>query len=223
MLRNIKANILQKMYDNDNSVNLFNGRDFLMSGLGEKNKFAGVAKHLKRTLKYSKQRITKGYCSKDVHDMTLYLDNIIYNMLVEFRTKHNSSPGYLSTVNEDGTLSDDGSKKWNEILDTMIYLLKESNEDTCSMVNPYKEDYENTLNKFTEKYGMFGEKLLTEEEIKEKEKTGNVRLHTMTEIPENKEIWDKYFEKEKEIEKYRKRCRKNFFMIFEKCFDDLWY
>ena len=47
--------------------------------------------------------------------------------------------------------------KW--LLDKMIFLFREMSEETCRKENPYQKEYEDTLQEFQIKYGIFGEKL----------------------------------------------------------------
>lgn len=84
----------------------------------------------------------------------------------------------------------------------MIFLWHESSEDTCSQKNKWEEEYFLAFDGFTKEYGTFGEKLQTEDE---KGKLG--RIHFMDELPEYKEISEKYREENNRLEKYREQCK----------------
>ena len=59
-------------------------------------------------------------------------------------------------------------RKWDRILGRMEFLFREANEDTCRKKNPYEKEHDLAREEFTEKYGMFGEMLKTEEELRGK-------------------------------------------------------
>lgn len=88
--------------------------------------------------------------------------------------------------------------EWDKILDKMIFLFREMSEETCRKENPYQKEYEDTLQEFEIKYGIFGEKL----EEGKKNKLGRV-VHFPSEIPEYKDIEDKYYTEEKVLMQYR--------------------
>ena len=77
-------------------------------------------------------------------------------------------------------------------------------------------------NEFTEKYGFFGEKLETEEEKEKRKKSGNRRVHFMSEIPEYAAIDKLYHEEEKRIDEYREKCKDEVFDLMKKYFFALW-
>lgn len=105
----------------------------------------------------------------------------------------------------------------------MIFLWRESNEDLCSKENSYEEEYWMADKEFEEKYGQWGEKLQTKEELEEIRKRGGGRiLHTMEEVPEYKEIYDKYFDEEQKIEEYRRRCKDEAIDLLKEHFYALW-
>ena len=84
--------------------NIWNGYDFAMSGLGEKSRLWGKIKHIKRCLKWSKQRVVRGYCDSDVWNMFGYLQMLILDMLQNLKDNRNGSPGFLGEnyTDEDG-------------------------------------------------------------------------------------------------------------------------
>lgn len=100
-------------------------------------------------MKYSWQRITKGYCDKDSWNIDRWFMDIMPNMLQQFKENRNGSPGILGTdyVDADGIRCNDTChEEWDKILDEMIFLFKEMNEETCKRKNPYEdEDVENNF------------------------------------------------------------------------------
>ena len=65
----------------------------------------------------------------------------------------------------------------------MEFLFREANEETCHRKNPYEEAYDQAREAFTRKYGMFGEKLKTEEEKGQEKDQGDYCVHTMSVMP----------------------------------------
>ena len=135
-----------------------------------------------RSIKWAWQRATKGYCDLDTYGVGDWFLNTLPDMLEFIK---NNRVGFPSVLLEEGMehyglksmdeynaaseelrdkIDDYGNEKWGEILSEMIFLLREANEDTCSKVNPYEEEYHRVSEEFREKYGEWGEKLLTEEE-----------------------------------------------------------
>lgn len=174
-----------------------------------------------QNIKYSWQRITKGYCDKDLWNIDGWFMDIMPNMLQQFKEKRHGSPGALGTdyVNADGILCNDTChQEWDEILDKMIFLFREMNEETCRKKNPYEKEHEEVRNEFEKKYGLFGENL-------EGDKDGKIlgrRLHFPQEIEEYREVENNYYEAERELEKYRENCKDQAFTLFAKWFYYLW-
>lgn len=101
-----------------------------------------------QNIKYSWQRITKGYCDKDLWNIDGWFMDIMPNMLQQFKENRHGSPGILGTdyVNADGIRCNDTChQEWDEILDKMIFLFREMNEETCQKKNPMrlKENWKN--------------------------------------------------------------------------------
>lgn len=96
-----------------------------MSGIGEKNKLLAKIKHFRRCLKWSKQRIARGYADCDIWSMYSYLQRIIPDMLQTFKDTRMGSPSYLGKnyADEDGIIVNDTChEEWDKILDHMIFL-----------------------------------------------------------------------------------------------------
>lgn len=206
--------------------NIWEKEGFQMCGLGEKSKVIAKLKHISRCIRWSKQRIIRGYSDCDKWNMYDYLQKLIPTMLQDLRDNRHGSPGYLGEnyTNAEGILVNDTChEEWDKILDYMIFLWRESNEDTCTRKNPYAEEYQNAHKEFENKYGFWGVKLQTEAELEANRKRGGGgTMHFMDELPEYKEISDKYFEEERRIDAYRSECKDEALDLLKKHFYALW-
>ena len=68
-------------------MNIWNKYDFAMSDLGKKSKILAKIKHFFKCVKWSKQRITRGYCDCDVWEMFSFLQTLIPDMLQTLKDK----------------------------------------------------------------------------------------------------------------------------------------
>lgn len=206
--------------------NIWDKEGFLMCGLGEKSKTIAKIKYFRKCVRWSWQRIVRGYADCDKWNMYRYLQNLIPDMLQDLRDERHGSPGYLGKnyANEDGILVNDTChEEWDKILDHMIFLWRESNEYTCTRKNPYEEEHHKAHKKFTEKYGLLGEKLQTEEELEENRKRGGGgTIHFMKDLPEYKEISDKYLEEERKLDEYRNKSKDEAMDMLKEYFFSLW-
>ena len=220
------------MFSRNNKVltertnNIWNKYDFTMCGLGEKSKLLGKIKHIKRCWRWSRQRIVRGYSDSDVWNMHGYLQILIPDMLHNLKDNRHGSPGFLGEnyTNDKGILVNDTCHtEWDKILARMIFLWKETSEDTCSKQNPYEDEYTKAFSEFKDKYGMLGEKLQTEEELEENRKRGGGRTaHFMDELPEYKEISDNYHKEASNLEQYRCECKDEAMDMLSEYFFELW-
>lgn len=182
--------------------------------LKEFYRFPGI---IIRNIKYSWQRITKGYCDRDLWSIDGWFMEIMPQMLQQLKETRYGSPGVLGTqyIDESGSYRNDTChEEWDKILDEMIFLFQEMDEDTCQKRNPYEQAHEDVYNEFQEKYGCFGEKL--------NPKNATRQIYFPYEIAEYSEIEDKYYEAEKELAKYREKCKDKAFNLFAKWFYYLW-
>ena len=119
--------------------NIWNRRDFVMCGLGEKSRGLAIVKHIRKCMKWSKQRVVRGYADSDIWNMYGYLQVLLPDMLEYLKNHRCGSPGYFGEnyTNEDGILVNDTCHEvWDKILDRMIFLWRETDEETCSKKNP---------------------------------------------------------------------------------------
>lgn len=173
-----------------------------------------TVKRWKANLICAYQRIRYGYCYRDVWSIDWWFLHIVPNMLLDLKETAHGFPSSLE--------GETGEKQWNAILEEMAFLFQEAREDTCQRKNPYEDAFDQKLKEFTEKYGIFGEKLKTEEEKKREKETGFIRHHSMDELPEYKEISDQYYEEARKLSGYRKECRDKGLKMFQEWFDNLW-
>lgn len=154
--------------------------------------------------------------------MESHLENLIPSMLQELKETRHGSPARLGEdyVNEKGILCNDTChEEWDKVLDKMIYLWHEAVEETCTQTNPFQEEYDKASSEFDEKYGLFGEKLMTEEQ--KKNPIGKT-MHFMDELPEYKTIHDNYWEAQRGLERYRSECKDEALELLKEYWYDLW-
>lgn len=167
-----------------------------------------------RSIKWAWQRATKGYCDLDTYGVGDWFLNTLPDLLESIKNNRISFPSVLqeegmehnglksmdecNAASEElrNKIDDYGNEKWGEILSEMIFLLREANEDTCSKVNPYEEEYHLAAEDFRKKYGEWGEKLLTEEEKAKAKKSGSRPIYLPSHLPEYKKICELYFNEE---------------------------
>ena len=206
--------------------NIWDIEEFKMCGLGERNKAIAKIKYFIKCMRWSWQRIIRGYADCDKWNMYQYLQNLIPDMLQDLRDNRYGSPGFLGEnyENEDGILVNDTChEEWNKILDRMIFLWRESNENTCTKKNPYEEEHSKAYEEFTEKYGFFGEKLQTAEELEANcKRGGGGTVHFMDELPEYKEISDMYMAESKKLDEYRSASKDGAMDMLKEYFFCLW-
>lgn len=171
------------------------------------------------------------YLIKHGHDVgaswgvDMWFQETMRHILTELRDNLQGTPcaeikdGFIPQSEEDWKVQE---KLWRDTLDEMIFLLGEMNEETCSIQNPYDDEWSKSFAEFAYKYGLLGQKLATPEELEEYEKTGCRRLHMPDELPEYKEIMDNHRLKEDELELYRAECKDKFMDMFKKYYYYLW-
>ena len=182
-------------------------------------KLFGVFRQFCDDLRCSYQRIKYGYCDYDLWNMYDWFLDLVPRMLEEHKSTRHGSP----VVNEADIGNDEAlSRAWDEVLDRMIFLFREASNETCTRTNPYADEYERISEEFREKYGLLGEKLMTDEEREDSHKHGGKRVHFPDELPEYKDIASKYFAECREIDSYREKSKDEAFALFAKYFYGLW-
>ena len=183
------------------------------------------------SLKWATQRVKKGYCERDLSEVKDWFFEIMPEMLNEIKTEKSRIPmecyqeaivalglnplEYRDAYNKE--VEELAVKKWDEILSQIAFLLGEANYDTCTKKNPYEDEFHRIRKEFKAKYGEFGEKLMTKEE-KKRAKKGLQKWYFPSDIPEYKEIYESYWDEEKELTEYRKKCAKEGLELFVKWF-----
>ncbi|MBQ8317900.1 MAG: hypothetical protein IJX85_06150 [Lachnospiraceae bacterium] len=223
-LKNIKR--IKKAKTKEDSVNaLWTKENFGWFALGSKFKPFAYVKCFFRYVRYSKQRVERGYCDMDRWRMHEYLRSLMLEMLQDHRGNRLGSPSRLGKdyVDERGILVNETChSEWDKVLDHMIFLLKEMDEDSCSKKNPYEEEHLEAHKEFEEKYGFLGVNLRTPEEIESDNKSGYTTMHTMRDAPEYAEIEKRYMEEDMKLSEYRNQCKDEFFDMMKEHFMDLW-
>lgn len=189
-------------------------------------------KHIKRwgrNIKYCYQRIKYGYCDRDVWSIDWWFLSVVPNMLEDLReTTHGYPSEFLDpgpkelSEEEQEKVDEAGMQKWRDILSEMIFLFREALDDTCTRKNPYEEEHRKAQEEFDKKYGIFGEGLLTEEDKEEEKRTKTHRMYMLSDVPEYKDISDKYHEEWRKIHNYQAECKEKGLNLFNKWFWDLW-
>ena len=164
-----------------------------------------------RSLKWSWQRATKGYCELDTYSVGDWFLNTLPDMLEEIKSK-GSIYGYPAELTEE---------EWNENLSNLIFLLREANKETCTKVNPYEAEYNHISNEFRKKYGEFGEKLMSDEDKKYEKEIGYSPMYLPSHLPEYKEISELYFNEAQKIRAYQEQCKNEALELFSKYFYSL--
>lgn len=176
----------------------------------------GIISQFFTDIKYCWQRCIRGYCDFDIYSIDFWFRDIMPHMLVQLRDTRHGSP-MLEGFDEKTT-----HEEWTKILDRMIFLFNEASEETCTKKNPYEAEHEKIFLEFEEKYGLFGEKLQTEEELEQRKKGSGSRIHFASELPEYRDTEEKYFAEYMRLEEYRTQCCNEALALFTKHFYTLW-
>ena len=157
-------------------------------------------------IRYAFQRATKGYCDLDVWNIDSWFLRVMPHMLSEFKDNLHGYPSEFLASDETQSQNapsqeaeDLAIKEWGKTITDIIYYLQEANEDTCSIKNPYEEEW-NTVT-------IEPKKLNTD---------GGLNLS------KNEELSNMYFEEQRKIDHYRNDCKNKALELFSKYFWDLW-
>ena len=134
-----------------------------------------------RNIQFAYQRIRYGFCENDVLDINRWFMNVVPAMLDDLRESALDFPGCLLSNGKringqilipDQNEMDSAAEKWNAILKQMAFYIREADEAHCSQKNPYENQDHMTNEEFYKKYGKFGEKMKTSEEIEKEKQSG---------------------------------------------------
>jgi len=187
----------------------------------------GIIREFFRELRFCHQRIWKGYCSRDIYSIYDWFLGIMPAMLEEFRDDLHGCPEMPGSISQrlmvdEEDRESDAMQNWIAVLNRMIFLLRETEEETCSRKNPYEGEYFRAWEEFDQKY-----KPDQEEENQPKGRFGGrskkIRcLHFPEEAEEYRELAGKYRNAETELAQYRMDCKNEAMELFSKWFYDLW-
>ena len=174
-----------------------------------------LVKHIGRDIKWSHQRIWRGYCDYDLFSIDGWFMKIMPEMLKVFKETRHGSPVavnyhshavFLDEKERDQDIHDE----WDKKLDRMIFLLGEMDETSCSQQNPYEDEYFETVQK------------LMEPPVEYPDGSSTHRYPDLKEYPEYRELHENYHAEEKRLNQYRLDCKQEFFELFSTHFYDLW-
>ena len=177
----------------------------------------------------AKQRAKRGFCDRDVWNIDYWFCNTISPMLKQLaktQVGFHQLDEKGNIISPSGNLTDEETemyvKRWKDTILHLAFLADEMDKDKCSMKNPYYKEWSRVSRAFNKKYGTFGEKLRTKED-----KNGNLhQLYFPEDDPVNgaeyKKLSDKHFQYAMKIERYREKCKNEFFRLFSKYYRYLW-
>ncbi len=182
-----------------------------------------------RNIKHAYQRIKYGYCDRDVWSIDWWFLSVVPNMLQDLCETTQGFPqevadrvGYDHNREDAAEKEAEAVKLWNSIIEEMIFCFREANEDACQRKNPYDEEWHEACEEFEQKYGFWGEKLKTEEDILEEKKSGTYRMYLPHDVPEYREISEKHSAAFQELAKYHNECKNKGMELFNQWFWNLW-
>jgi len=169
-----------------------------------------LLKQIRKDIKWSHQRIWKGYCDYDLYSIYDWFLEIMPPMLEEYKKKRHGSPvgknkEIQSMIMTEEEREESIHTQWDNTLDRMVFLLREMNEKS----NPYTDKYFSMISKYREG------------PIKEPDGSVSYRYAEVTE-PADKELERKYCEETQRIDAHRVDCKKKFFELLSEHFYDLW-
>lgn len=185
--------------------------------------FTRKSKYPIQDIKYSIQRVVDGFSDYDLLDINDWFLTLMPKMLKRYRDECHGYPVYFEMFGDDNSSKEEvAMEAWQATLDRIIFCLQEANEETCSKTNKYQEEFDKAFAEFEKKYGVLGEKLLTQEEVRKVNETGNRRAYFLSDIPEYEELCNKYFESERALAEYREDNRMEAMKLLTKWFPSLY-
>lgn len=209
--------------------------------------------------KMKEQRSERGYSESDVWNFHYWFTEIGSKMLKDLADNHMGFPSeierehfeknkeklytqdYLTWIScpenkkqmkQREKFNNECDKIWTDILNRMSFLLSEVDEDTCSMAKERDrllDIWSDIHQEFEDEYGPCGDKLKSEEVLKEEKKSGSKHWYTPSELPAKNELriryekaWKELRSYEKKMFKYQNKCKNEFMEMFKKYFWNLW-
>ena len=190
----------------------------------ERNPFKWIRRYF-RQRKWARQRAVRGYADCDILDISGWFLRILPSMLDQIAEEAHGYPVYFGNSFMAGNTTVPSSngeeetetnfKAWKALLHLIAQKFRDADEDTCSLKNPYDDEWSQAYDRFTEEYGIFGEKL--EKEALQR-KDPSIQMHFPNEFPQWKDIMDKHREKEVEIVRFRQKSLDEAMELFHKWF-----
>ena len=174
-----------------------------------------LIKQIGYDIKWSHQRIWKGYCDYDLFSIDQWFMKIMPEMLRELKDTRHGSPVSINyhshlVFQDEKERNQDVHSQWDRILDRMIFLLGEMDEYSCTQQNSYKREYLAVVEE------------LREGPIENSDGSSTFRFPDLQDYPEYCELGDNYHSEEKRLAQYRMDCKQEFFELFSTYFYDLW-
>jgi len=165
-------------------------------------------KYFPQDVKHVYQRARKGYSFRDVWSIDYWFMEIIPNMLTDLKNNKRGCPAQFVNSDDDQDF-EKGMKKWQNVLDRMIFCFREINDDTCSMKNEYEDEY------FSQRYEgkSFKDMFIKNEDGK---------TYSLIEGKVDPKLEENYRKKMLEIEAYKDNMKNEGFELFNKYFWNLW-
>ena len=174
-----------------------------------------LIRQIGRDIKWSHQRIWKGYCDYDLFSIDDWFMKIMPEMLRVFKKTRHGSPVAVNYHShavflDEEERNQDVHEEWDKKLDRMIFLLGEMDETSCSQQNPYVDAYVEAVQK------------LMEPPVEHADGSSTHRYPDLKEYPEYRELHENYHTEENRLKQYRLDCKQEFFELFSTHFYDLW-
>ena len=174
-----------------------------------------LIRQIGRDIKWSHQRIWKGYCDYDLFSIDDWFMKIMPEMRRVFKKTRHGSPVAVNYHShavflDEEERNQDVHEEWDKKLDRMIFLLGEMDETSCSQQNPYEDAYFEAVQK------------LMEPPVEHADGSSTHRYPDLKEYPEYRELHENYHTEENRLNQYRLDCKQEFFELFSTHFYDLW-
>lgn len=112
-------------------------------------------------------------------------------------------------------------EEWDKVLERMIFLWRESNDDTCTRKNPYEEEFEEAKRKFDAEH-PFEIKGETFFEMMQYARAHVEDIPTIVDSQEHQELLHLYLDQERKLAAYRRQCKDEAMNLLKKNFYNLW-